>query len=157
VLVAAAVLAGTLSGASVSRERETLAAERRSLARALSTEETMVISDRVRVDDFYANTFPGESVLPDRLASLYAVAARHGIAVQRVDYRTADEPGTPLRRISLRLPVQGNFARIHAWLSDVLVAQPELSLESIALQRADSESGSINAELRLVLYVGAGR
>lgn len=158
VLIAGAIMVGAVSDVRMSEEREALSAERRALTRSSqATQVTKVIPDRVRLDDFYASTFPGESALPDRLASLYSVAARHGITVQRVDYRTADEQGTPLRRISLRLPVQGNFVRIHAWLSDVLVAQPELSLESIALQRADSESGSVNAELRLSLYVGAGR
>jgi len=157
VLLILAVVAGTLAQGRADEARTALSRERTQLMRVRLAEPVVPPNDRARLEAFYTTAFHGESALAERLSVLYGAAARQGIAIRRVDYRTADEPGTPLRRVALLLPVQGDFARIHAWLSTVLVELPELGLEAISLQRPDSGSSTVEAELRLVLYVGAGR
>lgn len=156
-LIGAALIGGHLVRQVQDERRDNLATQRDRLLRAAATAPSAPTGGRAQLDAYYARRFPGESVLPQRLAELYTRADTHGIAIRRVDYRVAAEPATPLQRTTLDLPVQGDFARIHGWLSDVLVAMPELGLEAISLRRAGSESASIEAELRLVLFVGAGR
>lgn len=158
VLIAAASIGGLLADAHIDEARSELARERARLMRALPgasahTQE----SDRTRLARFYTSRFPGESELSARLGQLYAAADAHGVAIQRVDYRRAAEPGTPLLRVSLALPVQGDFTRIHAWLSDLLVQLPELALEGISMKRAGSEASTSDMEIRLALFLEAGR
>lgn len=156
-MIGTALIGGQLAGHGLEQGREALAAQRARLLRAAEMVESAPQGEKRLLAAYYARRFPGESTLPERLAELYAQADTHGIAIRRVDYRAAAEPATPLQRITLDLPVQGDFARIHGWLSAVLVAMPELGLEAISVKRAGSESASIEAELRLVLFVGAGR
>lgn len=157
-LIMLAIVAGTLGDRHAEGVRGNLARERARLMSAQLSERTgPVESDRARLEGFYTSRFPGESALGSRLGRLYAAAAEHGLEVSRVDYRIAAEPGTPLRRVALSLPVRGEFSRIHAWLGEVLLALPELALEGLSIRRAGSEVRSIEAELRLVIFVAEGR
>ncbi|MCW5581326.1 MAG: hypothetical protein KIS72_08295 [Luteimonas sp.] len=157
-LMVAALAGGLLLDRHVEGARADLARERARLMRAeLAAREGPADSDRARLERFYARRFPGESELPARLGKLYAAAGTHGIAIRRVDYRMVAEPATPLQRVALVLPVQGDFPRIHAWLSAVLVELPELALEGLSIRRAGSEASTLEAEIRLAILVGAGR
>lgn len=158
VLITIELVARLLLDHHVADVRSELAREHARLLRAQATVAAgQVDSERTRLARFYAQRFPGESALPARLARVYAAADAHGIAIRRVDYRMAAEPATPLRRVSLSLPLQGDFPRIHAWLSDVLVQLPELALEGLSIRRAGSEASTLEAEIRLVLFVGGDR
>lgn len=158
VLIVVALVGGTWGDRYAESVRGELAQERARLMRASWVEATAPAeSDRSRVDRYYASRFPGASELGARLGRLYAAAQAHGLDFARADYRIAAEPGTPLRRVALALPVQGEFPRIHAWLSEVLVALPELALEGLSIKRTGSEARRIEAELRLVLFVEEGR
>lgn len=158
VLITIGLVSGLLVDRHVADVRRELAREHARLLRAQATAATgQVDSERTRLARFYAKRFPGESELPARLARVYAAADTHGIAIRRADYRMAAEPATPLRRVSLSLPLQGDFARIHAWLRDLLVQLPELALEGLSIRRAGSEASTLEAEIRLVLFVRADR
>lgn len=156
-LMVLAVAGGTVARQGFEHERSRLAAERTRLTQGAVAANTDRRSDRERLAAYYAARFPGESRVAERLGVLYARAGEHGIAIRRVDYRSAREPGTPLQRIALVLPVQGEFARIHGWLSAVLVDMPELGLEALSIKRSGSELSTLEAELRLMLFVEAGR
>lgn len=157
-LIVLALAAGILGDRYAEDVRDELGRERAILMRAKRAGTAAPVeSDRSRVDRFYADRFPGASELGVRLGRLYAAAQAHDLDFTRADYRIAVEPGTPLRRVALVLPVQGEFPRIHAWLSEVLVALPELALEGLSIKRSGSEARRIDAELRLVLFVEEGR
>ncbi|CAL94709.1 hypothetical protein [Azoarcus olearius] len=134
-----------------------LAAERNALLRAAAAQDDAPTDERSALEAYYASRFPPQRALGERLSVLYSLAADHGLDVRRVDYRAASEPGTRLRRITLDLPLEGDFPRIHGWLGAALQALPELTLETVSVKRASSESARIEAELRLVLWVGEGR
>jgi hypothetical protein len=157
-LIVSALVGGMLGDRLVDEAGRDLAREAARLKRAQEVSAAdRGGGERERLERFYATRFPGESQLEARLGALYAAAAAHGIVIRRADYRVAAEPATPLQRVALALPVQGEFARIHAWLSAALVAMPELALEGISIKRAGSEARATEAELRFVLFVGAGR
>lgn len=157
-LIVLALAAGVVGDRYAEEVRGQLARERAALMRAKQAETAApVVSDRSRVEGFYADRFPGASELGVRLGRLYSAAQAHGLDLTRTDYRIAAEPGTPLRRVALVVPVSGEFPSIHAWLSDVLVALPELALEGLSIKRSGSEARRIEAELRLVLFVEEGR
>lgn len=130
-----------------------LAAERLRLASLASSEPAR---DAQRpgdgVGDFHAR-FPTLSELPRTLTRLHFLADKHALEHERTDYRSSDEPGTPLVRVSLTLPVRGDFGQMYAWLGEALADLPALALESIAIRRDDSEIGLVQAEIRFVVFV----
>lgn len=104
------------------------------------------------VAGFYEG-FPASHELPRVLARLYALSDTHGLNVDRTAYRRADEPGTPLTRVSLQLPVQGGYGALYAWLGEVLGAMPAVALESFSIRRVDEGADLVEADIRLVVFV----
>lgn len=150
-VVAAAV--GQIGGGWADAERDELSRERARLLRMERAAEDAVPSARAGLEAYYLARFPSAAALPDRLTRLYALAASAGVEVRRVDYRSAAERATPLQRIALAVPVQGEFARIYGWLDAVMTELPEVGLESISIKRANSEASTVETELRLVMFV----
>lgn len=156
-LLVLALAGGAISRAQIEEARQRLAGERGRLAQAAVVARVDLRSDRERIAAYYAERFPAESVVAERLGLLYGKAGEHGIEIRRVDYRSIKEPGSPLRRIALTVPVQGEFPHIHGWLSAVLMDMPELGLEALSIKRNGSEASTLEAELRLMVYVRAGQ
>lgn len=106
---------------------------------------------RTATEAFYAR-FPAQVELPRVLAKLSEIASANTMNVVRADYRAAEQPGTPLLRMNLTLPVQGNYAALHAGLAEMLDAMPEVALEALALHRVDRMGDLVEGEARLVIF-----
>lgn len=100
--------------------------------------------------------FPAGSELPRVLARLYELSDAHGLNVERTAYRRADEPGTPLTRVSLQMPVQGRYGALYAWLGEVLGTMPAVGLESFSIRRVDQGADLVEADIRLVVFARQG-
>lgn len=153
--LAVAALALYLGGhASIEARREVLDAEHARLMRA-GTADTAVRRQPApgeRLADFHAG-FPPLQALPRTLTRLHTLADAHALDLERTDYRSAEEPGTPLVRVSLNLPVRGDFAQIYGWLSALLADMPEVALGGLSVRRNDSEIGLVEAEVELSVFV----
>lgn len=101
-------------------------------------------------------SFPAASELPRVLARLYELSDAHGLNVERTAYRRADEPGTPLARVSLQMPVQGSYGALYAWLGEVLGSTPAVGLESFSIRRVEEGADLVHADIRLVVFVRQG-
>lgn len=154
-ILVVAALAVYLGGhASIEARREALDAEHARLMRAgtadTATREQAAPGERLA--DFYAG-FPSLQALPRTLTRLHTLADAHALGLERTDYRSADEPGTPLVRVSLNQPVRGEFEQVYGWLSALLAEMPEVALGSLAVRRNDSEIGLVDAEVQLSVFV----
>lgn len=132
---------------------DALVSERTRLARALTAGEGSPEAPRPgqEVASFYSR-FPVYAELPRSLTRLHFLADKHALAYERTDYRVGDEPGGPLLRVSLSLPVSGDYSQLYAWLSEALAELPELALESVAIRRNEAEFGLVDADLRFVVF-----
>jgi Type II secretion system (T2SS), protein M subtype b len=147
-LVAAAVLA-VADNALITQQRAELAIER---AQLVSIADVASTTGSAPLLGFFAG-FPPSQNLPRILSRIYEFSDSHGLNVERTEYRRVDEAGVPLVRVSLQLPVQGDFSALYAWLNEMLSVMPELGLESLIVRREDSGSEQVNAEVRLVVFV----
>lgn len=154
-ILAVAALAVYLGGhASIEARREALDAERERLMRAGTAESAARPQPAAgeRLADFYAG-FPTLQALPRTLTRLHTLADAHALDLERTDYRSAEEPGTPLVRVALSLPVRGDFGQIYGWLSALLGDMPEVALGALSVRRDDSEIGLVDAEVELSVFV----
>lgn len=154
ILLAVALVGGAFGRAALDARRYALDAERIGLARSdrAAVAARAGSSPTERISDFYAR-FPALRELPRTLTRLHAHGDRHGLSFERADYRSSEEAGTPLLRVSLNLPVRGEFGQIYGWLSELLGDMPEVALEALSVRRGDSEVGLVDAEVRLAVFV----
>lgn len=151
-LLAFAVAFGYTVSADQAGRRQDLAAERARLLKAAADPAQDQRSDRERLAAFYAR-FPTAAELPARLQELHRLADAHGVVLARADYRSSRDAGTALQRVSLSLPLSGPFEPVYAWLGEVLATMPEVAVEGLALKRESTEAGTVDIDLRLVLFL----
>lgn len=133
-------------------EVESLGQEAQALARRLHHPARPQASARQRLEAFYAG-FPVGTTLPDLLVRLHGHAQARGVALERADYRTAAEAGTPLERVSLDLPARGSYPVLRAWLDDLVAEMPELALESVSLRRERIDEPQLEARVQLAFFL----
>jgi hypothetical protein len=150
-LLAGAAVFAYLTGAAIDERRAELAEERARLLRG-EVRQTPGGDERERLKAFY-DRFPLATELPARLRLLHELATAQGVNVQRTDYRSTIESGTPLLEVTLSIPVNGEFAALYGWLGELLREMPEVALDTLSVKRATTDTTTVEAELRLQLYV----
>ena len=89
------------------------------------------------------------------IGELEGLARAHGLDLPRGQYSVSPQPGTSLQRWQLVLPVEAPYPALHAYLAAALERLPNLTLDELKLKRDRIESGELQAELRLSLFVEA--
>jgi hypothetical protein len=90
------------------------------------------------------------------LARLFAAAEKAGLELEEGRYRETRDADSGLTRLSISLPVNGEYRAIRAFLAHALEKEPSLALEGARLTRESIGDSEIRAELRLVLFLAGG-
>lgn len=142
-------LAGTLPrNAHLVEQRAHLAALRQQAAAHATTPAVQT------ADPFAALPPAGEAA--QAIGELERLAHAHGFALPRGQYSVSAQAGTPLQRWQFVLPVEATYPALQAWLAAALARQPNLTLDEFKLKRERIESRTLQAELRMSLFVEAG-
>jgi len=100
--------------------------------------------------------FPPQSEINRVVAQLHEAARQEKLALDRGEYRLAEEQGLGLLRYQITLPVKGNYGSIRGFLRRVLREMPSVSLDGVTLQRQNAGEEAIEAQIRLsAFYRGA--
>ena len=100
--------------------------------------------------------FPPPSEVNRVVAEIHEAAKQEKLALERGEYRLAEEQGLNLLRYQITLPVKGNYASIRGFLRRVLREMPSVSLDGVSLQRQNAGEEAIEAQIRLsAFYRGA--
>ena len=91
--------------------------------------------------------------LPGQLAKLHRIAARHGIALPRGEYRLMGEPAGAPRQYQVVYPVAAPYPAIREFLGEALEALPTAALEQVSFERKRIGEAAVEAQVRLTLYV----
>lgn len=102
---------------------------------------------------FYA-FFPQRDSSPEWLGKIFATANVHGIVLRSGEYKLERQADQKLARYEITLPIVGSYAQIRGFIGAVLAEVPAASVDEIQLRR-DSVSGqTLEARVRLSLYLG---
>jgi hypothetical protein len=101
---------------------------------------------------FYA-FFPPPQSSPDWLGRINAAAKAKGLALRSGEYKLERSADHKLARYQITLPVVGSYAQIRGFVGQVLADVPAAALEEITLRRESVSSPTLEARIRLTLYL----
>lgn len=103
---------------------------------------------------FYASL--GERRQVDRqLKTLFALAEKHGLSLRQGEYRSSQDRAGRFLTYQITLPVSGRYGAIWQFAFDALRALPHASLDDVGFRRDAIGSATVEARLRLTLYLAA--
>ena len=101
---------------------------------------------------FYA-FFPSPQSSPDWLGKINAAARAKGLVLRSGEYKLERSADLKLARYQITLPVAGSYAQIRGFVGQVLADVPAAALEEITLRRESVSSPTLEARIRLTLYL----
>jgi hypothetical protein len=101
---------------------------------------------------FYA-FFPSPQSSPDWLGKINAAARAKGLVLRSGEYKLERSADQRLARYQITLPVAGSYAQIRGFVGQVLADVPAVALEEITLRRESVSSPTLEARIRLTLYL----
>ena len=103
---------------------------------------------------FYASL--GErSKVERQLKTLFALADKNGLALRQGEYRSSQDRAGRFLTYQVTLPVTGRYGAIWQFAFDALRALPHAALDDAAFRRDAIGSATVEARLRLTLYLAA--
>lgn len=102
--------------------------------------------------NFYA-FFPSLGSTPEWLQRIYELADAQGLRLEAGEYKLKRERDFKLARYEVTLPVRGAYPQIREFVSRVLTEVPASSLDELSLRREDPASATVEARIRLTLFV----
>ncbi len=92
---------------------------------------------------------------PDWLDLIYQAAREHNLKLEQGEYRVARERAGQLTRYQITLPVKGSYLQIRGFLARALSDVPIASLDSIKFERQKVGDGTIEAKVKMTMYLGS--
>ncbi len=102
--------------------------------------------------EFY-QFFPSQNSVPQHLDKIYRAAQVHGIQLAQANYAPSTEKRARLLRYQITLPVKGSYVQLRKFVATVLAAVPNASLDNINFERQKIGDQTINAKIKLTLYL----
>lgn len=158
-LVAALILAGVVSLALLVQARQRLDLEYQMAmraARAPAPAPAAVVAPPPSSDQnlaLFQATLGERRALERQLKEVFALAHKHGLALEQGEYRSARERNAGLLTYQVNLPVRGDYGAIWRFALDVLRALPHAALDDVAFRRDSVGDAGVEARLRLTLYL----
>lgn len=87
------------------------------------------------------------------LKSLFKTASDAGLMLAQADYRLQPDAECDCQLLQISVPVRGTYPQIRTFIDAALAGNPSLSLDEINLHRESVKSTTVEARLRLTLYL----
>jgi hypothetical protein len=104
------------------------------------------------LDAFYAALGP-RRYAEQQVRTLFALAAKNGLSLSQGEYKTAYDRNARLTTYQVNLPVKGSYGAIWKFALGTLRTIPFASLDDIGFRRDSIGDPSVEARLRLTLYL----
>lgn len=154
--LAAAVLLLIVLPGQASDLRADEASWREARAKAsMATGQKPGTSDTAEAYRRFLSAFPSAQHRHRRISNLLALAAGMGLQPRRSDVRSLSEPALGLTRVRLTLPMTGSYEGLRRFVDQALRDDPALSLDLLRLERSDTHSPALRAELQWSFWMQA--
>lgn len=97
--------------------------------------------------------FPDERRITEVLAGMRRTASRHGIALERGEFKVQTGPDEALAQYQMVLPLKADYRALRRFVRELLREQPAIALDEVTLRRDDAKSPTVEAQLHLVLFI----
>lgn len=124
----------------------------RRVEQARATPMPVTATPQQALSDF-TRRFSGEKSIGSALLRLQSAARQQGIDIDRAEFNFASDPGEPLSRYALVLPVRADYRALRRFNRAALRLLPGLSLDEVNLRRNDAKSSVLEGQLRFTLYL----
>lgn len=132
-------------------EAKRLLAGRNGLPMVVSPRPTQpVTEDNLKI--YYA-ALPHEEERFAVVKRILLAAERNGVVTQQVDYKLETDAQTRVTRYQMTLPTQGEFARIQAFLVDVLNENRSVTIDSLNIKRESLEQNEVDARVQFSILM----
>jgi Tfp pilus assembly protein PilO len=101
----------------------------------------------------YYRKFPAEESSPQWLEKLMGLAANNGLTLNDGEYKVTRDNVGKLVRYQMTLRVKGEFPQIRKFLTDLPSVLPVVALENVQFERQKVADASVEAKIKLVLYL----
>lgn len=122
--------------------------------RATSAFDEAELAPEVQLARFYGS-FPDMAAVPDVLARIYRAAGAEDLTLEQGEYRIIPERTGSLLRYRINLPVRGPYPQVRGFLAAALREAPFVALDSVSFQRQGIGDSTVEAQIRLTIYLGA--
>jgi hypothetical protein len=110
------------------------------------------VSQVDELDAFYAALGP-RRYAEQQVKTLFALAAKNGLSLSQGEYKTGYDRNARVFTYQVNLPVKGSYGAIWQFALGALRAIPFASLDDIGFRRDTIGDPSVEARLRLTLYL----
>ncbi|OQW86634.1 MAG: hypothetical protein BWK72_16230 [Rhodoferax ferrireducens] len=107
-----------------------------------------------RLAAFY-DSLPNADGALEAIETIHRSAGENGVKLATGEYRLVRQGSTKLQRYQINLPARASYPHLRAWLADVMNAVPTAALSDISFQREDIGSDTVEASVRLTLFLRA--
>ena len=98
--------------------------------------------------------FPPPKSLPDQLDKIFASAKGQSLVLEHGEYRALKDSVGGLMRYQLTLPLRGTYPQLRKFVDAALAEVPALSLDSVQFERRKIGDATVEAKLKLVVFLG---
>lgn len=109
-------------------------------------------SDEQRFELFYA-TLGEKSAAEQQVKALFAIASRANLALDQAEYKSTLIKHGHFHTYQVLLPVKGSYGTIRQFCEETLLTLPFASLDELDFKREAIASRTVEAKLRLTLYL----
>lgn len=101
----------------------------------------------------FIDSLPATTAASAVIGQLEQLARAHDLQLLRGQYAQSPVTGTSLLRWQLTLPIEAEYPKLIAFIAASLQALPSLALDELKLKRDTIETTTLDADLRLNLYL----
>ncbi len=120
---------------------------------SLATGAAVVESQRAAPQQDVA--IPPVSAVPLLLTRIQRTAVAHGLGWARADYRLNPATDEVPASLDVKCVLKGSYPNVRAFVTDVLLDVPTLTLRQFNLSRPGIETSEVEAKLSFVVYLSA--
>lgn len=138
--------------AQLAAAQQNVASLKRQMEISSKTPGDKALTPAEQLAQFY-RIFPHEGNSPEWLEKLVSVAESRGIQLNKGEYKATNDKAGKLVRYQITLPLKGGYPQIRRFLAALPAELPVVALENVQFERQKVADPSVEARIRLVLFL----